>query len=40
MLKDFKATLATAEYQTRIENLKLKVEEFAMTFPMPGYDDW
>jgi len=40
LLKDFKATLATPEYQTRIQNLKAKVEEFAVTFPMPGYDDW
>ena len=40
LLKEFKATLETPEYKTRIENLKKRVEDFAVKFPLPGFDDW
>merc|ERR550534_2923845 len=40
LLKEFKATLETPEYKTRIENLKQKVENFAVKFDLPGFDDW
>lgn len=40
LLKDFKAKLETPEFKEKIQNLKQRVENFAIGFPMPGYDDW
>jgi len=39
-LKDFKLKLeADAEAQAKLAALKAEVQEFALSFPMPGYDD-
>jgi len=41
LLKEFKTKMATdAGYQARLKDLRDRVEDFAETFPMPGYDDW
>jgi len=39
-LKDFKIKLEEDEdAKKKLEALKSEVEEFALSFPMPGYDD-
>jgi len=38
-LKDFKETMKTDVFKAKIHALKEKVEAFASTFPMPGYDE-
>lgn len=39
-LREFKAKLATDEdARAKIAALKKQVEDFASTFPMPGFDD-
>merc|ERR1712157_114491 len=41
MIKEFKTKMASdATYQARLADLRDRVENFAETFPMPGYDDW
>ncbi|XP_005094768.1 serine hydroxymethyltransferase, cytosolic [Aplysia californica] len=40
LLKEFKATLETPEFQSKIDGLKQRVEAFAVGFPLPGFDDW
>ncbi|GFR70464.1 serine hydroxymethyltransferase [Elysia marginata] len=40
LLKDFKAQLNGPEFKPRVDGLKQRVEEFAVGFPLPGYDDW
>lgn len=40
LLKDFKATISTEEYKNKLKSLKLRVEEYAVQFPLPGFDDW
>jgi len=41
LLKEFKTKMASdATYQARLADLRDRVENFAETFPMPGYDDW
>ena len=42
LLKEFKTKMASdaAGFQARLANLRDRVENFAETFPMPGYDDW
>jgi len=40
MLKDFKAALERPEYQAKVKDLKQRVEQFAVGFPLPGFDDW
>lgn len=40
LLKDFKATLETPEYKSKIAELKQRVENFADKFPLPGFEDW
>ena len=35
-LKQYKEALALAEWQTKMEAVRRRVEEFALTFPMPG----
>jgi len=41
LLKDFKAKLAVDEAaQAKIKQIRSEVEEFAIKFPMPGFDDW
>lgn len=40
LLKDFKAKLQTPEFKTRVDNLKERVGNFAVSFPLPGYEDW
>jgi len=35
-LKQYKEALALAEWQTKLEAVRRRVEEFALTFPMPG----
>jgi len=41
LLKEFKTKMASdAAYQARLADLRDRVENFAETFPMPGYDDW
>ena len=39
-LADFKNKLAEPEYQKKISLLREEVENFAQSFPMPGYDDY
>ncbi|ESP03904.1 hypothetical protein LOTGIDRAFT_149590 [Lottia gigantea] len=39
-LKEFKAKLEDQQVRTKIEQIKKHVEDFAMKFPMPGFDDW
>lgn len=39
-LVDFKATLENdADIKSKLEGLKKKVNEFSLSFPMPGFDD-
>jgi len=41
LLKEFKTKMASdATYQAKLADLRERVENFAETFPMPGYDDW
>ena len=41
LLKDFKAKLANDEAaRAQIKQIRAEVEEFAIKFPMPGFDDW
>ena len=41
MIKEFKTLMASdAGFQARLSDLRNRVEDFAETFPMPGYDDW
>jgi len=41
LLKEFKTKMASdATFQARLADLRDRVENFAETFPMPGYDDW
>lgn len=41
LLKDFKAKVQEDEdTKAKIKALKQRVENFAVAFPMPGYDDW
>lgn len=37
--KDFKEKLHTEEFQAKVKALREKVENFALTFPMPGHAD-
>ncbi|KAL3872326.1 hypothetical protein ACJMK2_040257 [Sinanodonta woodiana] len=40
-LKEFKTKLMEdSEIRAQVSTLRKKVEEFAVTFPMPGYDTW
>lgn len=40
-LKEFKAKIAeNTEVKAKITSLKKEVEEFAMQFPLPGFDNW
>lgn len=40
-LKEFKETLTkNPEFQSKLQNLRSSVEEFASKYPMPGYDDY
>jgi len=39
-LKDFKVKLEDdVEAQSKLASLKAEVQKFALSFPMPGYDD-
>ncbi|XP_046911813.1 LOW QUALITY PROTEIN: serine hydroxymethyl transferase [Dermatophagoides farinae] len=40
LLKDFMATLKTEEFQQQIAELRAEVEQFARSFPLPGYDEY
>uniref|UniRef100_A0A0B7BCI7 Serine hydroxymethyltransferase n=1 Tax=Arion vulgaris TaxID=1028688 RepID=A0A0B7BCI7_9EUPU len=40
LLKDFKAKLETPEIKARIDDLKQRVGNFAVVFPLPGFDEW
>ena len=41
MIKEFKTKMGSdAGFQARLSDLRNRVEDFAETFPMPGYDDW
>lgn len=41
LLKEFNAKVhGDAEVRTKIQALKEEVEEFALKFPLPGYDNW
>lgn len=41
LLKDFKANIEEDEAtKSKIKDLKQRVENFAIAFPMPGFDDW
>jgi len=41
LLKDFKSKLATdEESKAMVAALRQEVEQFAVKFPMPGFDDW
>jgi len=41
LLKEFKTKMATdVTFQARLADLRERVENFAETYPMPGYDDW
>jgi glycine hydroxymethyltransferase len=41
MLKDFKAKVdEDPDVRAKIKALKNRVEDFAVTFPMPGFDEW
>ena len=40
-IKEFKAKVdGDISAQEKIKTLKGKVEEFAVTFPLPGFDNW
>ncbi len=39
-LKDFKEKLNTEEFKAKVQAIRAKVEEFAVNFPMPGFDDY
>ena len=38
-LKDFKEKLAEESFRVKVEELKHKIEAFAIQFPMPGHTD-
>ncbi len=38
-LKDFKEKMAEEEFKIKIHDLKEKIENFAVQFPMPGLVD-
>ncbi|KAH9494873.1 Serine hydroxymethyltransferase 2 [Bulinus truncatus] len=40
LLKDYKAKLHTPELKEKVQNLKERVGNFAVKFPLPGFDDW
>jgi glycine hydroxymethyltransferase len=40
LLKEFKAKLEEPEFASKLQNLKQRVEDFAVKFPLPGFDDW
>ena len=41
LLKEFKAKVdEDPDVRAKIATLKQKVEDFAINFPMPGFDDW
>lgn len=40
ILKEFKAKLEDKKFQEKLKALKEEVENFAMKFPMPGYEDF
>lgn len=41
LLKEFKAKVEEDEgVRAKIKDLKERVEKFAVTFPLPGFDDW
>lgn len=41
LLKEFKAKVEEDEgVRAKIKDLKQRVENFAIGFPMPGFDDW
>lgn len=41
LLKEFKTKMASdVTFQAKLADLRDRVENFAETFPMPGYDDW
>lgn len=40
LLKDFKEKMQRPEFQEKIKVLREKVENFAVQFPMPGFDDY
>ena len=39
-LKDFVATMESAEYKTKVKELKSKVESFASKFSLPVHHDF
>ncbi len=39
-LKDFKEKMSDAEFKSKLHELKEKVENFAVQYPMPGFDDY
>jgi len=40
-LKEFKTKLVEdADVKAKLAALKLQVEEFALQFPLPGFDNW
>lgn len=40
-MKEFKAKLAEDEsVKAKISGLQKQVEEFAVQFPLPGFDNW
>lgn len=39
-LKDFKERMSEADIKAKIGELKEKVENFAVKYPMPGLDDY
>ncbi|XP_013068332.2 serine hydroxymethyltransferase-like [Biomphalaria glabrata] len=40
LLKDYKAKLHSPEFKDRVVSLKERVENFAIAFPLPGFEDW
>ncbi|KAL8597452.1 Serine hydroxymethyltransferase, cytosolic [Nucella lapillus] len=40
LLKEFKEKLAEGPFFKKLQALKQKVENFAIQFPMPGFDEW
>ncbi|CAL1543245.1 unnamed protein product [Lymnaea stagnalis] len=40
LLKDYKAKLLAPEFKDRVLDLKERVGNFAVAFPLPGFDDW
>ena len=37
LLREFKAVLGKEEWQKEIEDIRNRVEEYAIKFPMPGF---